>query len=125
MVPPPPPPPPVVTSNIVNAGASSRASTRSVTSPSRSSASSSANLDRVLAQFEKLTEPLLAVVNKQAPVLDGAQKAAAESEHKMRLVTSLAAQIQAFSSVQKSAEGDNIDKVKKKMADLTTEMLQL
>jgi hypothetical protein len=58
-------------------------------------------------------------------VLDGAQKAAAESEHKMRLVTSLAAQIQAFSSVQKSAEGDNIDKVKKKIADLTTEMLQL
>jgi hypothetical protein len=112
----------------VNAGASSRASTRSVTSPSRSSASSSANLDRVLAQFEKLTEPLLAVFNKQAlaaPVLDGAQKAAAESEHKMRLVTSLAAQIQAFSSVQKSAEGDNIDKVKKKMTDLTTEMLQL
>ena len=105
-----------------NAGASSRSTLSVVTS------SSNENLERVLLQIERLTQPLLNVVKPQAPhatVVVEAQKAAAESEHKMRLITNLAARIQAFSSVQKSAEGDNIDKVRQKIADLTTEMLQV
>ena len=98
----------------VGVGACGASSRSTVTSPS-----TDINIERALNQTEKLTQLLLSQATATVNV------EAAESEHKMRLVTNLAARIQAYISVQKTAEGENIDKIRQKIADLTSQLLQV
>lgn len=99
----------------MDAGASSRSTV--VSSPSRSSINF--NLERVINTFDKLAAAHANVVTAAHQVVP------ASSDQKTRLVTSLAARIQAFKSVQETAVGDNVAKVRTIIARLTTEMLDL
>jgi hypothetical protein len=72
-------------------------------------------LERVLAQTEKL----LHLVTPPA-----VHEVVASAETKMRLVSSLAARIQAFTSVLESA-GENTEKVRARIAELHTQMLDV
>ena len=99
----------------MDTGASSR-STVNVSSPSRSSIIF--NLERVICGFDK-------VAAAHANLVTAHQVVPASSDQKTRLVTSLAARIQAVKSVQETAVGDNVAKVRTIIARLTTEMLDL